>query len=121
MLPLPPVSFPNTVQQRDAHPEAILIEGVGNMVDFQTLFVTVENGIGTITINRPEVRNALSRQVVSELQKALEMCRHDSEVKVVVFTGAGDKSFVAGADIRELREWTLFEGLAAAMQELCNE
>lgn len=91
------------------------------MADFQTLFVTVENGIGTITINRPEVRNALSRQVVSELQKALEMCRHDSKVKVVVFTGAGDKSFVAGADIRELREWTLFEGLAAAMQELCNE
>lgn len=90
-------------------------------MQFQTLVVNTENGVCTITISRPESRNALSRQVVSELQEALDFFRNDPEIKVVVFTGAGDRSFAAGADIGELRERTIFDALEAPMQEVCDK
>lgn len=65
-----------------------------------------EKGIVTITINRPEVRNALNRAVRTELRQAIEEIQKDQDVRVVIITGAGDKSFISGADISELREIT---------------
>jgi enoyl-CoA hydratase/carnithine racemase len=58
--------------------------------------------ISYVTINRPKVLNALNAKTISELRTAFENARDDSEVRGVVFTGAGDKAFAAGADISEM-------------------
>src|ERR1700689_5499281 len=58
--------------------------------------------IAYVTINRPKVLNALNAKTISELRSAFEDARDDSEVRGVVFTGAGDKAFAAGADISEM-------------------
>lgn len=60
------------------------------------------NGIALITLNRPEVRNAISLELAEELDECLDQLAADSEVKVVVFTGAGDKAFVSGGDLGQL-------------------
>jgi len=85
---------------------------------FETLRVAVEAGAAVVTINRPQVRNALSRQVLGELGQALDLLRADEAVGAVVLTGAGERAFVAGADIGQLKEYTLATGLDAAMQRL---
>jgi enoyl-CoA hydratase len=76
------------------------------MVTFETLLLRGEDGVGVITINRPEKRNALSAAVRRELLSALDVIREDASTRVVVITGAGDKAFVAGADIAEFAERT---------------
>ena len=58
--------------------------------------------IAYVTINRPKVLNALNARTISELRSAFEDARDDSEVRGVLFTGAGDKAFAAGADISEM-------------------
>lgn len=74
--------------------------------------------MAVLTVNRPEVRNALNAQVLSEIDSALEELEQRDDVGVVVFTGAGKKSFVAGADISQLVGYTLQDGLRARMQRL---
>lgn len=71
-------------------------------MNLENLEVKKKDGIGWITINRPEKLNALNGKTVGELQEAFDAFREDNEVKVVIVTGAGDKAFVAGADIEEL-------------------
>ena len=88
---------------------------------YETLVTDSRDGIGFITINRPDVRNAMNQQVLEELRDALDELREDESVGVVVFTGTGEKAFVAGADIGELKERTLLDGLAARMQKLYDE
>src|SRR2546429_6413028 len=61
-----------------------------------------KGAIAYVTINRPKVLNALNAKTISELRSAFEDARDDSEVRGVVFTGAGDKSFAAGVDIGEM-------------------
>jgi enoyl-CoA hydratase len=68
---------------------------------YETLIVERRNRVAIITINRPEKRNALNIQTREEGAAALEELSEDQSVGVVVFTGAGDKAFVAGADIAE--------------------
>ncbi len=63
-------------------------------------------GIGFITINRPDKLNALNRETMEELECLLYEIEKDDEVKVLIITGAGEKAFVAGADIKELHELT---------------
>ncbi|WP_053362429.1 enoyl-CoA hydratase-related protein [Bacillus sp. FJAT-27251] len=70
---------------------------------YENLLVEKGNQIGVIKICRPEVRNALDNQTVSEILSALEELENDREVGVIVFTGAGDKAFAAGADINQLK------------------
>jgi len=70
---------------------------------FEALLYVVHDGVATITINRPERRNALSWTVMSELRSAFEEAKADHEVRVVVLTGAGDKAFCAGADLTGMR------------------
>jgi len=69
---------------------------------FDTLLLERDGAIATITINRPKVLNALNSQTLDELRRALLELQRDAEVRVVILTGAGEKSFVAGADINEL-------------------
>ena len=68
---------------------------------FETLLVETEDGIATITINRPEKLNALNRTVRRELKEAVDALAADDTVKVAILTGAGEKAFVAGADVSE--------------------
>lgn len=66
-----------------------------------TLLTSLENGIFTITINRPNKLNALNKDVFTDLNSALDEIESNAEIKSVLITGAGDKAFVAGADISE--------------------
>lgn len=69
---------------------------------YNTLIYEKKDDIGILTINRPEKMNALSAELTDELQKVLAGIEEDKELRVLVITGAGDKAFVAGADINEL-------------------
>jgi enoyl-CoA hydratase len=72
-------------------------------MSFQFLsFEPDAEGIVLITINRPEKRNALNHRVVTELGEAFRVATQDTAIKALILTGAGDKAFVAGADIGEL-------------------
>lgn len=71
--------------------------------DYQTLlYETDEDNIATITINRPDKLNALNNEVLSELSDVTEVIKNDEEAKGVIVTGAGEKAFAAGADIKEI-------------------
>ena len=87
----------------------------------ETVAVEVTDQIAVVTINRPEVRNALSAQVQADLQAVLAALRDDDEVGVVVFTGAGDRAFAAGADISQLKDYTLHTGLDSRLQRLFDD
>lgn len=71
---------------------------------YQTILTDVQNGIMTITINRPDKMNALNKDVISDLGKALEEVYENDEIKSAIITGAGAKAFVAGADISEFTD-----------------
>ena len=66
------------------------------------IHVDIQDRLAVVTVNRPEVRNALNSQVVGELAATFERLASDAQVGAVVLTGAGDKAFVAGADIKEM-------------------
>jgi enoyl-CoA hydratase len=70
----------------------------------------VGDGIAWITINRPDKLNALNRKTVAEIVVAVEQAKSDPAVRVVVLTGAGEKAFVAGADIKEMASMNAAEG-----------
>lgn len=71
----------------------------------QTLLLYEKRGnLGFLTINRPNELNALSNALVEELDETLQEIEKDEEIRVVVLTGAGDKAFMAGADIKELQD-----------------
>lgn len=73
-------------------------------MSFENIIFTVENNIATIFFNRPKALNALNNALFDELNTALDMVRDDSSIRVLILTGAGDKAFVAGADILELSQ-----------------
>src|SRR4029434_9400464 len=79
-------------------------------MSFENLLYDKTDWIETITFNRPKVLNALNRKTVEELQTALLDARDDSSVRVLILTGAGEKAFVAGADIGELSQQTPVNG-----------
>jgi enoyl-CoA hydratase len=67
--------------------------------EYEQLLYEVKDGVATATLNRPEQRNALSGQLLSELVDAMKRARDDDQVRAVVLTGSGDKVFCAGADL----------------------
>ena len=79
---------------------------------YEMILYDVEGGVATITINRPKAMNALSPQVVREIAQALAEIKADDSVGAVILTGAGDKAFVAGADIAAMSKMTPLEGRA---------
>ncbi len=79
-------------------------------ITYENVLTVLENSILTITINRPEKLNALNAKTIEELHEALLEAENDREVKVIILTGAGNKSFVAGADIAEFAAFSVIEG-----------
>lgn len=90
-------------------------------MSYYNLIVTKEEGLGIITINRPEVRNALDPQTWYELRAAVRQVKLDNEVKVVVITGAGGRAFASGADIRSLRDRKWLDVLTSEVNDTLNE
>ena len=83
-------------------------------MSFQTLFTKMEDHTLIITINRPDVLNALNKQVINDLDAVMDRVYKFPEIKSVVITGAGLKSFVAGADINEFESLSKEEAIALA-------
>jgi len=77
---------------------------------FENIIVELGDGIELITLNRPQVLNALNIDTVSELREAFDYAREHDEVKVIILQGAGDRAFAAGADIAEMRALNPAEG-----------
>ncbi|HET9439901.1 MAG TPA: enoyl-CoA hydratase-related protein [Longimicrobiales bacterium] len=75
-------------------------------MSYETLLVEVSDDVALITINRPDKRNALNAAVRRELLAAFDQLRTDDNARVIIITGAGDKAFIAGADIAEFAERT---------------
>ena len=88
---------------------------------YEFIRVDVADAIATITFDRPEVRNALHLPMNLEIRAALASLAEAGEAKVVIFTGAGDRSFVSGADIAELRERKGPVALERHNAELCDD
>ena len=84
------------------------------MSEYETILVQKEQGVAVVTINRPDKLNALNSKVLSELGAAFDQLGADAEVKVVLLTGAGEKAFVAGADIAEMVSYGPLEGVRFA-------
>jgi len=81
---------------------------------YENLLTSAENGVLTITINRPDKLNALNKKTVSEIGEAIKAAKEDNDVKAIIITGAGPKSFVAGADIAEFVGLSVEQGKALA-------
>jgi len=83
---------------------------------FENLLIDRDGAVATVTINRPKVLNAMSTQTIDELRRAMLALRHDDGIRVVILTGAGEKAFVAGADINELAAQTPVGGRELALR-----
>lgn len=86
------------------------------MNEFKNLLIDIAAGVATLTVNRPEALNALNGELLTELAAALYQLEYDPAVKAVVVTGAGEKAFVAGADIKEMAQMSSFEAHRFALK-----
>jgi enoyl-CoA hydratase len=89
-------------------------------MSYNNILSITQNGITTITINRPSKLNALNIETIQELHEAFTEADKNTNTKVIIITGSGEKAFVAGADISEFVNFDIEEGqeLAAEGQEL---
>ena len=78
---------------------------------YNNIKLDTKENLAYITINRPEVHNALNKETLNEIVNALGKLEHAKEIGCVIFTGAGEKSFAAGADINQLTEASAYEAL----------
>lgn len=85
-------------------------------MEFNNLLLDIEDHIALLTINRPKQLNALNKETIAELHQALEALQSNDEVRVLIITGSGEKSFVAGADIKEFADFSVTEGTELAAQ-----
>jgi enoyl-CoA hydratase len=97
------------------------------MTAYETLLTALDGGVARITLNRPDVRNALSRTMIEELTAALAAAEADPAARVIVLAGAGDRAFCAGADLKGVgdRGTTLqaresFGGLARILEAMTH-
>jgi enoyl-CoA hydratase/carnithine racemase len=80
-----------------------------SLLQLRNILYEKKGSIAYVTLNRPNVLNALNRRLMAELKAAFEDCRDDPAVRGVILTGMGDKAFAAGADISELANDTPVE------------
>ena len=79
-------------------------------MEYKNLLIENDNGVVTLTVNRPQALNSLNSETLGELGCALYQLEYDATAKVIIITGAGEKAFVAGADIKEMSEMNAYEG-----------
>jgi enoyl-CoA hydratase len=84
-------------------------------MEYTNLLVEVEQELATVTINRPKALNALNRETLLELQQAFSALEQDAVVKVIILTGAGEKAFVAGADISAIQALDVLQARSLAL------
>ena len=84
------------------------------MEGYENLKTELSDGILTVEINRPKALNALNRKTLLELDRVFTYAKESDEVKGVILTGSGEKSFVAGADITEIKKLNTYEGIEFA-------
>ncbi len=89
-------------------------------MDFENILIEIKENLAKITINRPLKLNALNKKTIEELHMAFKNLDLNSNVKVIIITGSGEKAFVAGADISEFADFNIEEGteLARKGQEI---
>jgi len=80
------------------------------MSEYANLLLEIEDGIGLVTINRPKALNALNAATIYDLNGMFDELATNDDVKVVILTGSGEKSFVAGADITEMQPMSAIQG-----------
>jgi len=85
-------------------------------MSYENILVTSDSGIATITINRPTKLNALNKSTIEELSTAFTSLNSDKVVKAIILTGAGEKAFVAGADISEFASFSVEQGAALSRE-----
>ena len=81
---------------------------------FENLLLERDGAVAIVTLNRPKVLNALNNQTLAELSACMATLKADESVRAIILTGAGEKSFVAGADLNELATQSPVEGQAHA-------
>ncbi len=86
---------------------------------YSNIHLDVTESVATLTIDRPEVKNALNRETVNECVAALSSLAAGDEAGVLIITGAGESSFVSGSDIGEIQTRTRNDGLAGIASSLC--
>ena len=79
-------------------------------MNYNNILSEDQNGITTITINRPTKLNALNKETIKELHNAFKAADEDRSVEVIIITGSGEKAFVAGADISEFADFSVAQG-----------
>src|ERR1700739_2240611 len=99
---------PSTAERSNSDAENFMSSAITTST-FTNILYETKGAIAYITLNRPKVLNALNKSVIMELKTAFEAARDDSTVRGVIFTGAGDKAFAAGADISEMLNDTPLE------------
>ncbi len=81
-------------------------------MDYKNLLLEIQDGVAVVKFNRPKALNALNSETLIELKDMAEKLNENKDVRVVILTGEGDKAFVAGADILEMKDLTALEGAA---------
>jgi enoyl-CoA hydratase len=91
-------------------------------MEFKYIIYEKSEGVATITLNRPEALNAFSKEVIEEILKALEDVKADESIRVAILTGAGEKAFSAGADIKAMKGMNALKAreLSLMGEKLCN-
>ena len=79
-------------------------------MEYTNLLLEKQDGVAVITINRPKALNALNSDTLSELSTVLDQLGRESGIKAVILTGRGEKAFIAGADISQMKEFSPLEG-----------
>jgi len=85
-------------------------------MEFKSLLLETTDGVALLTVNRPQSLNALNSELLDELECAFHQLEQDAGVRAVVITGAGEKAFVAGADIKEMAALSALEGHRFALK-----
>lgn len=80
-------------------------------MEYKNILLSFEGEIGILTINRPKALNALNIETLKDIQMGIQEVKDHQEIKVLILTGAGEKAFVAGADILEMKDMTSIEAL----------
>ena len=98
---------------------SLRLEGKREM-DFQTILFETRNQIAYVTFNRPESMNAMNRQMTQDLIEACRQIEENADIRIAIFTGAGEKAFSAGMDLKERAE-TVFSPIERRQQKLTNK